>query len=67
MSLTHSITSQTETARQMIAQKTAEFLSSGKRINVIPSGVSGYQHDPKKFSVAKSKERCKKLANGGGK
>ena len=65
MSLTHSITSQTETARQLIAQKTADYLNSGKRITEIPTGVSGYQHDPKKFSVAKSKERCKKWANGG--
>ena len=65
MSPTHSITNATETARQLIAQKTAEFLSAGKRITEIPSGVSGYLHDPKKFSVAKSKERCKKWANGG--
>ena len=43
----------TDGDRARIAADTEAFLERGGKITPVPTGVSGYVHDPKKFEVAK--------------
>lgn len=61
MSVTHNPTSEVLNRQREITQHIATYLAAGNKIQQIAVGVSGYTHDPKKFSVAKSKKRIAKL------